>query len=1384
MATSTAKNPWIKEGVSILQEDPNDLLPIVGQKELFDKLRRFIKEDCLADSGVKLSSFFVLHGGWGVGKSRIGHEVCLEAIHDEVKWVVEGKGQRVLEPSLAQGILPIFTRYAQITTEFGDDLSADNWIPCATLEALSRLAKVPDKSSDGSQGTNQEQPLHRNQDRLLHWLYNALKPKGFDKIRGQLADAIKRSDPHQAARAAVDVLKSIGINHLLIVIDEIEDITDVELDGLPTEERKRGAIMDQGLLTVIPRVIKSEEVRQEFPEVNFLLLCSRAVGDLLKQVRAIERRTIRYPLRSNAFSDVEDFFTYLRTARPDISTAIDAYPAWMKEAAFFAADRNFGWFNVIMYSLHWKQKGGAIPTHELMRQFAETDDRVFRKEAIGSFDVGELGADKAFVERMMYGLLPQPIGEGELNQERAIRMLERAAVGNIRLFSRLREVKPPQDVRITTHLVNCGFKTEPGAVVFLPGEARFNLKDVMDSLKAYSQIALPTERREHLLVSEDEVEFTAQVAALSPYGEQASQFAPYLHGLLMDSTYEAKNAEGAPSLFLTPSFMFLQRFHRLNNRRHREEGFLRDTSKESRLAAANEKVVQDPKEREQRLLRGLANAWEVESAPVEVGNVSGCSLPAVSITTKSPPLNLGPDGSAILVYGASSTEVEIEQAIGKLGKRCQPIVLVLEEQDQQIEDLRERIDRAAAKVAPFVVIHNLTRQVASDLVRFGLMGEAFSAEDLRTSHFNSKILTARQHLEQSLRTWKIEVLDQQGLVLAPLFYGSKVGTDEIQAFAKGYAAMLTGESYHQVMQKESGVFADEKQREDFNKLVSRQVDPGPKFSDSPRIQLIVSEGGENVAKTPRCLMSVMERCSHVGRKRPELENFFLFDLADGSKTRDVVRHLTEVMCQLGLLDNTDETLKQVSSHLLDGGVKAAESWLDARFESAVSAIKGIHHDEGARLLDIRGKEARQRLKEARKELDDLSLDFVGKPWDELNRQSSDGMPVYEQGLRKSLAVVVKVKDAVRSVFDSEADRLFKYSPEVLGDFEKHQSAPTYPLWKRVKVLHGFYSELDKRRRELIKHITTIIDDVERRVPDVHTGQYKDQKAFPLQPLVRPLGAFKQELDFSAEKPNKTVTAGGSSFAIMTVGYKICDGRFREAFERVDNLESELTQPGKLVGGFRELLGVWEHLRAEVAELETRLTAVVAFFADAPDEVKRNAGIGDLQAELEELREYLCDGGIRENTEGREARGDAILTLVKGLKEDVDEVRNAPANLRDRLQGKEAQAVQSLEVRYQSEYSDLIRAVAGIRTATGGDPLRWPDKRAATYGRTVALFDGLVERMRSEGQSYFAESTETTFDDYVGLCRLSLKGETIDWDGDYERHVNPLKRLKLLELKLI
>jgi hypothetical protein len=604
----------------------------------------------------------------------------------------------------------------------------------------------------------------------------------------------------------------------------------------------------------------------------------------------------------------------------------------------------------------------------------------------------------------------------------------------------------------------------------------------------------------------------------------------------------------------------------------------------------------------------------------------------------------------------------------------------------------------------------------------------------------------------------------------------------LEAFAKGYAAMLAGKSFHDIVQRGSGVFTDEAEQDRFQRMVDRQVDPGPRYKDEPRLVMVAEESGARVAQVPQCLLTLMERCSHVQIKRSDLERRFLFDVADTVKPRDVLRHLTEVMHYLGLIEREGDSVRQISSHMLETQLKAAEDWLDSKFETAANAIKSIHIDEGSRLLDIRGKEARQWLKEARKDLGDLTLDFVGKTWDELNRVSSDGMPAYEQSLRKALAVIGKVQIAVRRVYDSAAERAFRYSPDVLHDFERTQSSPIYPLWKRVKILHGFYSDVDKKRRELIKQIDAALEEVERRVPNLPPPD--GQKAFPLQPIVRPLKAFKQELDFSADKPNKTVTAGGSSFAIMTVGYKICDQRYREAISRLTDLEIELTQPGKLVAGFKELLGVWEGLCKEVTGLEQRLAEIEAFFADAPAKVRADTGIEDLKAQLDDLQVGIIGGGMRLGTDNRETAGAAILSLVDGLKSDLDKVRTQPGNLADRMTGLEAQAVQSLEVAYQSKHRDLIRAWTGIRLAQQKEAQSWPQEKGATYGKTLEKFERLVEQMRSEGESYFAGETETTFGDYVGLCRQVMDRKPIDWDSpEYSRHVICLKRKKLLEYQL-
>ena len=1382
MTTST-KNPWQAEGVSLLPDNLAELMPLVGQKRLFDKLTGFRDEILNRGGGQDLAGFYMVIGGWGLGKSRVGHEVCLEAVSDEVNWIVDGQPTRLLDASLKQGVLPIFLRYIQVKNgPHGEKLEADNWIPSVVVEGLARLAEV---RADAGRKT-----LARNQDRLLKWTRDSLKPKGWERELDALREALDDTKPSRAARKAIEVLGRLGIKHLWLVVDEIEDITDVQRDGLYSDERKG---IDQALLTVIPRVIKSEEARQEFHEVNFLLLCSQAVGDLLRQIRAIERRTGWHELTANTFTDVEAFFSYLEKERPELRDSLREYPPGLREAAFFAANRNFGWFNVILEYAHRNLRGGRMGAPELLRSFAENTTKggrgsVFDLAALSDYRL-DVDQDRDEIERAIFGLLPQKVGSGDLTEERADQLLAKKDHGGKQraIFTRVVEIESPAKHLITSHLVSCGFENPSGTELVLRGEARFDLRDVIEGLQAYS-IGLPKERRGHMLVCEDAEEFVDQVRGLSPYPEEAALFAEYLHGFLMNSATRAKREDGEDRWFVAPAFSFLLDFNRLNKVQRDEQGYLRDGTKNTRLQEVWAEVTKDREKKAKALLRGVVYCWERDRAPVEAEPVSGLRLPSVRWQSVHRPMSLAESGHAVAILVTGGTETDLQHDLMRLAqRRAEPILLILVEEDQRIDELRHSVDRSAPRIAPFVAIHNLARITANEhLIRLGLLGDAFEPTDLRTSHFHAAVGRAQEHLNRTFQTWVESTVEGQGLLLKPLFYGSRVGDDEITAFARGYAAMLEGKSYHELTQSGAGVFVDPAQRDAFKKLVDRNVEPPPKHANAPLEALVVRESGEHVARVPRSLLSMIERCGPVSVRARDLEERFLFDIRDEqgkeiAKAREVLRQVTKLLLGLGLLGADGDKLGRVSGQQLQLHVKGASAWLDGKFEQDARAVRKIHEAAGEDLLNVRHKDARHRLKHAAKSLDALKLDFIGKPWTELNRDTDDEMPVYEGRLRTALRVVRGVEEKVRWVFDPEALDIFRYNEEALSHFDTHGSVQSYPLWKRLGVLSGFYDGLSKERKDLTTRVDAVLADVRGRVPELETGEL----AFPTQPIERPLELFRKELNFAADNPERTVAAGSTTLGVSALGYKLASGKYVEAMERMGQIRSELFDPGKIVSVFMLALDSWGQLREEADKIAQALTEVGAFFEDAPDDVRQESGLEEFQSGVAELRDLVMDGGIRHGTDSREAAGTRVTQLVHGLTEDLQQVADQPRQVHEQFDGILANVLRSLEVRYQSEHRARLNALTRIRKVKGEALPTWPDRLAATYAGTVAAFDGLAETIDREGKAYFEGVAKTRFTDFVALCEMDMDGKPIDWDAaQFREHRDVLIAKKLLELRLV
>ncbi len=1383
-------NPWQQNGVSILTSDFNDLMPIVGQKPLYEKLTSFFDgiRSHAGRSG-NTTGFFIVIGGWGVGKSRVGHEICLEALTEEVNWIVDGKPKRILQPGLKGPgvVLPIFIRYVQITSgPLGKDLNSENWIASAIVESLSRLALM--------RGTTEGNRFVRNQDVILQQIRKVLEPKGWNGVLPQLRTALSRENPLEAARQGIDILKGIGIDHLMLVVDEIEDITDIERDGLPTSEREG---IDQGLLTVIPRVIKAEEGRMDFPEVNFLLLCSQAVGDLLKQIRAIERRTGWHELNTNAFADVQDFFEYLRADRPRIREAMAHYPEGLREAAFFAANRNFGWFNVIMHYAHENHRRENMRTPELLHGFARhgavgSGSSVFDLGAIDEYNI-DRDEDHSLIIQRIFELLPREIGPQphQMPLPEAERLLTKKDASGKPIFTRLMEIAPPRKTTIKGHFLQSGYVTgsRSNELVML-GETRFEIDELIRSLEAYT-VSLPKDRSGHLLICEDESEFTAQVQALTPYPEQADRIAPDLFGLLSNPAYRHTASDGAPVVHVGPAFSFLLKFNRLNKIRREEQGYLRDSLKNTALEEAFDRVNRDRKARIQTMLKGLANCWAGEQAPVAVTGHPKMRLPNITWSPGAEPLNYSPKGVAAMVYITGAAENDISHDLLRLSQEgAVPTLVILENEEQRVADVAALIERNAPALFPFVAIHNLSTINADHMVRFGLLGDVFQPDDLRTQHFHGVIGRTREHLGRSLDQWKNDFLEDQGLLLRPLFYGSKVSADQLAAFALGYFALLDGADYDALIDGVPDVFSGKAQRDSFQDMVKRHINPGPKFQDCPQESLIEKDiSGVYRPLLPRVLPAVLRALGPTARKEGELEQFFLFDVFNDrnevvAKPRDVVRHLLEILKTLGLIAGDGDRVRLVSRHQLKKQMNNARNWLQGPFVQEVERVRRLNQMAGA-ALELKSKEAVNRLKKTENRLNALDLDFLQQPWDILNRDTAGDEPFYLDRMKAALTAVYEIRRDISWVYDEEGFRLFTYSEDALVRFVQTETAAGYPLWKRARILAGFYRKIETDRRELMTRIDELIQDVQNRIPELTAGPGAGQKAFPVQALTLPLGLYRQELDFSADDPGKSIMAGSATLGIKSLGYKLADGKYMDALERLNQIRSDLFDSGKMADSFLVAVEDWEKLCGRMETIANEHAGLAAFFADAPAAVREQAGLNRIAKQVDGLRRDICEGGIRFNTDDREAAGTRVDKLIHGLQGDLAKLADRPGPLEEAIHDARRQVLPSLEAQYQMDYGIKLRAFTKIQRIRGQSLPNWPQRLGITYGATKASFDELVAVMDREGEDFFKGSPETRFADFEGLCRMEADRTPINWDDpSIARHISELKRLKLVEFRLI
>lgn len=845
----------------------------------------------------------------------------------------------------------------------------------------------------------------------------------------------------------------------------------------------------------------------------------------------------------------------------------------------------------------------------------------------------------------------------------------------------------------------------------------------------------------------------------------------------MDPQYQASDKD--PIFYLAPAFSFQSDYLRLSKMRRQEEGYLHDAVKNTQLEEAFRNLQNDSQKRIEALLKGLAYTWEREARKLTLD--PDIVIPAWRMRAENAPLNLGNNAKVTLLYASGFKDSQIQKALERLAKSPAPVLVITEEEDQRIDELQQKLMRNVPKMSPFTIFHNLNRQITEFVMRMGLMGQVFQEEDLRTSHFHAVIGVARDHLAKTLDDWKTRLIDA-GLVLSPLFFSGKRNEDELRAFARGYAAMLSGMRYDEVRQMSSNVFANEAESDSFRKMAERHEDPGPDYEKYTKLELIQKdEYGELRPVVPQSFIALIKTCHSVSLNKSDLEHYFLFELPKDKdiKPKEIIRHLTLLLDQMAIIELSGDRISLIHQTIMERRVRAAHDWLDGEFQNSLQKLQNIHSD-AAEELNRQAKEAYRKLKTSAQQIRTFSLSFVNQPIDELIREEEEE-PVYVKQFQQAFKIIRDWQQTIKWVLDSSAKNAFQFSRDSLREFETQGSSAQYPLWKRLVVLEGFYAHLNKERKELVQTIEDLNKDVDIRVPELDSGE----KAFPIQALTEPLRLYQQELDFPSEKPDRTIHAAGTSLGINSLGFKIASKYYLEAMDRLDFIKEELTAPGKLVLTFMDLLQSWESLKAESIEVKSKVQQLEQFFTDASEEIKRQYRIDEIHQAMDDMEDAIEREGIREGTDARDSAGVPAVQLVDELAKDLDKVKDDPRALQASIEKTEQSILPSLQEQFQSKYQDELSAFTRIQMAQDQPKPQWPERRAETYGKTLKLFEALTEQIEKEGKAFFEDSDGTRFEDFVGLCRLQNQNQWIDWSlPEFNRHVQTLMDKKLLQLKLI
>lgn len=1288
--------------------------PIVGQTDFYTKLKNYLQ--LVGTETNRFAHVFAVVAPWGVGKSRLGYEIVAQVNGTSRGWKVRTPGGGLEDARLFDSdeerakYLALYIRYSQVANPA---LNLDNWFAPAVYKALAPLARgVFD-------GSIQHQIAKQSFARLI--------AEGFDPSR--LAAALELdqhpeeqiySDTALATRlcnAGYGVLHAVGICYVAVVLDELETAAERATAGMEAEEARtmdgkaitmlRRAVETLGRkdIETVSKAVKEEDARARFPWLRFVVLCSPAIGDELKEVQSTDRRFEIVDLERNAFSDVSAF---VRTLEAD-GRLLRPYPKGLVEAAYMMSGGNFGWFNVTMAVVDQVLRQPSAPSRI---------DAIFRRaidiaNRIGSYvldhrALDELPGDADLREAASTLLFGQePVRSAGFPRASDLLAARNAHGEPIAIRFHQVEWESSECARM---LIQARFTRLSGTPRWLaPGIAEpLDLDRLLDDLAtlAIHEPPAATAGTHRLLVPSTLSDFLQLLDLVHPHpaAEETGR-------VLWNALIGGAAVPDADASHIGPSVEMLRRLD-IRLRKASVGAVFRDPEENNAYSSVVDRSRPTEGERALQVLTGavrlLDEQWSYDAERVGFGD-GGIAIrtPKDRGLVDFKGLWLHPKGMAVFAWVAGDAQLDALAKSVAAHQRSEgryPVVAFTNDYDLPERFARSRQPTWVRARETMIVVH-LNSGEESALLSIGSATSQWTGFRLRrdgfTTRFGERLNRVKNPIIRQIRDWR-HAASRAGTIAWPLKPNGTLKDD-------GYKRLVDG--WRRVMLQKGSVAlkdAGDVKGVDFpgllaelDKLGLSPAAASKGFTRDDMAGLWLGEGADAQPDVPPFLLrAVVLRLLDVAMGPLDLEaarREWLWGYTwESNKLQDIHREWMVLACDLGWArPHPDAGRKKkgeyelVSRAELRGALDAARTWLDDRYPAIFTAIGGVL---GPGVLDVHFKPgAGSKYARARQDLLDAADALRNLDALEANRPPESAPDAQRAWLIEATRSRLRVRDLVAGVFDRE-----KY--EALPPDRSAQTLAlldeTRPLWERIRHAEHFAAD-----------VRLVSGRIRKRVPQLIEGLKEadgDLRAFPFNLFVRPLLKIEHIVDagMSGENPEAT-TERQQHLKVNTLAWYLKELRVADAHGALDALAREVgvgaqvsddlpidAIDGEILRGYRDLRERYATARRATLDLDARASAIDTALRDAPADFRLPAGValdmvvgtaGLIEAQLNESVEDdvedLLDRHDDEMNLGmfapimREARArllDVPEQAIKGLEGRVRTIENAIQSYRKAL----------------------------------------------------------------------------------------------------------------------